>query len=100
MRTVNNKEGDDRFGTLAERYAAREVYDRDYESIGKVDDLFPDEADNPEYIGVGLGFTGTMSSLIPWEIVETRLEIEEPEPTAPIGPNRGRRRAEGEALRG
>jgi hypothetical protein len=100
VRTVNNKEGDDRFGTLAERYTAYEVYDRDYESIGKVDDLFPDEVDNPVNMGAVLGLTGTMSPPIPWETVEARLEIEEPEPTAPIGPNCGRRRVAGEALRG
>jgi Conserved TM helix/PRC-barrel domain len=59
----------DPFATLEERYSAYHVYDRHYERIGKVDDLFVDESDNPEYIGVKMGFLGTRSTLIPIEIV-------------------------------
>jgi hypothetical protein len=39
---------------------------------GKVDDLFVDENDQPEYVGVKTGFLGTKSTLIPWQIVEVR----------------------------
>jgi uncharacterized protein (TIGR02271 family) len=45
------------------------VYDRDGDKVGTVDDLFVDESDQPEYIGVKMGFFGTSSTLIPMEIV-------------------------------
>ena len=59
----------DRFAEIEENYSGYEVYDRDYEKIGKVDDLFVDENDQPEYIGVKMGFLGTSSTLIPIELV-------------------------------
>src|SRR5215210_5860472 len=46
-----------------------QVYDRHYEKIGKVDDLFVDESDLPEYIGVKIGFLGTRTTLIPLDVV-------------------------------
>jgi uncharacterized protein (TIGR02271 family) len=54
---------------LEERYAGYQAYDEHYEKIGKVDDLFVDEDDRPEYIGVKMGFLGARSTLIPVEIV-------------------------------
>ena len=45
------------------------VYDQHYEKVGKVDDLFVDENDQPEYIGVKMGLLGTKSTLIPIELV-------------------------------
>ncbi|HSK85311.1 MAG TPA: PRC-barrel domain-containing protein, partial [Rubrobacter sp.] len=57
------------FTALEERYSDYQVYDRHYEKIGKVDELFVDESDNFEYIGVKMGFLGTRSTLIPMEIV-------------------------------
>jgi hypothetical protein len=39
------------------------------EKIGKVDDLFVDENDQPEYIGVKMGFLGARFTLIPWVLV-------------------------------
>ena len=63
------KERNDRFTELEESYSGYEVYDRNYEKIGKVDDLFVDENDQPEYIGVKMGFLGTSSTLIPIELV-------------------------------
>ncbi len=45
------------------------VYDQHYEKVGKVDDLFVDENDRPEYIGVKMGLFGTKSTLIPIELV-------------------------------
>ena len=42
----------DRFTELEERYSRYEVYDRDGEKIGKVDDLFVDGDDQPDYIRV------------------------------------------------
>jgi hypothetical protein len=34
-----------------------------------VDDLFVDEDDNPEYVGVKTGFLGTRATLVPVELV-------------------------------
>src|SRR4028119_1564767 len=53
----------------AETYKDYTVYDQHYEKVGKVDDLFVDENDQPEYIGVKMGFLGTSSTLIPIELV-------------------------------
>jgi uncharacterized protein (TIGR02271 family) len=52
-----------------DRFAGYEVYDNRGEKIGKVDDLFINENDQPEYIGVKMGFLGTKSTLIPREMV-------------------------------
>jgi uncharacterized protein (TIGR02271 family) len=61
----------DRFTALEDQYAGYEVYDRNGEKIGKVDDLFVDENDQPEYLGVKMGFLGLEgTSLIPWELTK------------------------------
>ena len=61
----------DRFTALEDQYAGYEVYDRNGEKIGKVDDLFVDENDRAEYIGVKMGFLGLEgTSLIPWELTK------------------------------
>ncbi len=54
-----SEERSDRFTALEERFAGYEVYDQNYEKIGKVDDLFVDENDNPEYIGVKMVSSGS-----------------------------------------
>jgi uncharacterized protein (TIGR02271 family) len=59
----------DRFTEVELRYAGYTVYDQSYEKIGNVDDLFVDENDSPEYIGVKMGFLGTRTTLIPFEMV-------------------------------
>src|SRR5919199_5930339 len=59
----------DRFTAIEDQYAGYEVFDQVGEKIGKVDDLFVDEHDQPEYLGVKMGFLGTRSTLIPWELV-------------------------------
>src|ERR687889_731407 len=53
---------------VAHRFAGYTVYDQDYEKIGNVDDLFLDESDHPEYIGVKMGFLGTLTTLIPYQM--------------------------------
>jgi uncharacterized protein (TIGR02271 family) len=63
------EERTDRFTEVEDRFAGYEVYDQSGEKIGKIDDLFVDQTDSPEYIGVKLGFLGTRSTLIPWEAV-------------------------------
>ena len=62
------EERGDRFRDLEEAYKDYTVYDQHYEKIGKVDDLFVDESDQPEYIGVKTGFLGMKSTLIPMEL--------------------------------
>jgi uncharacterized protein (TIGR02271 family) len=62
----------DRFVEIEDRFAGYEVYDPTGSKIGKVDDLFVDEGDQPEYLGIKMGLLGTKSTLIPWELVEVR----------------------------
>ncbi len=59
----------DRFRELEQAYGEYTVYDQHYEKVGKVNDLFVDENDEPEYIGVKTGFLGMKSTLIPIELV-------------------------------
>jgi sporulation protein YlmC with PRC-barrel domain len=72
---------DDRLTELEERYEGYEVYDNAGEKIGKVDDLFIDETDCEEYIGVKMGLFGLSGkTLIPIEIVrvdeqQRRIEV-------------------------
>src|SRR5918993_3718221 len=49
-----------------------------YEKIGKIDDLFVDEDDNPEYVGVKMGFLGTRATLIPVDTSRRRSEGQSP----------------------
>jgi len=65
------EERSDRFTALEERFAGYQVYDQSGSKIGKVDDLFVDETDNPEYVGVKTGLLGTSSTLIPWGAVSS-----------------------------
>ncbi|HEX5851437.1 MAG TPA: PRC-barrel domain-containing protein, partial [Rubrobacter sp.] len=55
----------DRFTAVEDQYAGYTVVDESGTKIGKVDDLFVDENDQPEYFGVNMGFLGTSSTLIP-----------------------------------
>jgi uncharacterized protein (TIGR02271 family) len=65
------EERSDRFTAVEDRFAGYEVYDQSGSKIGRIDDLFVDESDQPEYIGVKMGFLGTSSTLIPWEAVSS-----------------------------
>ena len=58
----------DRFTAVEDQYAGYTVVDQSGSKIGKVDDLFLDENDQPEYFGVKMGFLGTSSTLIPADI--------------------------------
>ncbi|HJQ27716.1 MAG TPA: PRC-barrel domain-containing protein [Rubrobacter sp.] len=64
-----NVASEDRLRELEEKYENYKVYDNQGQKIGKVDDLFVDETDREEYIGVKMGFLGMKSTLIPMEIV-------------------------------
>jgi uncharacterized protein (TIGR02271 family) len=72
---MEREERSDRFTGIEDQYAGYEVYDRNGEKIGKVDDLFINESDQPEYIGVKMGFLGLEgTSLIPWELTRVNEE--------------------------
>src|SRR5918997_340548 len=73
---------EERLRELEEKYEGYTVYDNGGNKIGKVDDLFVDESDKEEYIGVKMGFLGRKSTLIPTEIVrvnesERTIEVSE-----------------------
>jgi uncharacterized protein (TIGR02271 family) len=81
----------DRFTELGEQYAGYAVYDRQGEKIGNVDDIFLDENDQPEYIGVKMRFQGTKSTLIPVQALRVdrqryRIEVSVDKATAKDGP--------------
>src|SRR5215203_3233189 len=56
-------------GTPEERYAEYGIYDQYGERIGPLSDLFVDENDEPEYVGVETGSPGNRSVLIPAEAI-------------------------------
>jgi uncharacterized protein (TIGR02271 family) len=81
----------DRFTAVEDRYAGYTVVDESGSKIGKVDDLFLDENDQPEYFGVKMGFLGTSSTLIPADIATTNseqgfIEVSQPKSTVQDGP--------------
>src|SRR5919112_969643 len=91
---AKERSSSDRFPEVEERYSDYEVYDKNYQKIGKVDDLFVDENDQPEYIGVKMGFLGTTSTLIPVELVRVNdkrklLEVAADKETVKGGPTFG-----------
>ena len=88
---MEREERTDRFTAVEDRYAGYTVYDRDGDKIGKVDDLFVDESDRPEYIGVKMGFLGTSSTLIPMALVTAddrsqSMTVSQPKSTVKDGP--------------
>jgi hypothetical protein len=73
---------EERLRELEDKYEGYTVYDNRGDKIGKVDDLFIDDADREEYIGVKMGFLGRKSTLIPMDIVRVNeadraLEVSE-----------------------
>ena len=67
----------DKFTEVEDRYAGYSLYDQHYEKIGNADDLFLDESNQPEYIGVKMGFLGA-TTLIPFQMArvnDTRQTI-------------------------
>src|SRR5688572_22171887 len=85
------EERSDRFTAIEDQYAGYTVVDESGSKIGKVDDLFLDENDQPEYFGVKMGFLGTSSTLIPADIATINneqgfIEVSQPKSTAQDGP--------------
>ncbi|CAN5324549.1 hypothetical protein BH24ACT19_BH24ACT19_11320 [soil metagenome] len=74
---------DERLRELEEKYEGYTVYDNAGEKIGKVDELFVDETDREEYIGVEMGLFGLSgTTLVPMEISRVdeqgrRIEVAE-----------------------
>jgi sporulation protein YlmC with PRC-barrel domain len=72
---------DERLKELDDKYEDYAIYDNAGEKIGKVDDVFIDETDREEYIGVKMGLFGLSGkTLIPMEIArvdeqERRIEV-------------------------
>ncbi len=66
---MNSGRSGDPIRDLQETYSHYKVYDHHYEEIGKVDDIFVDENDRPEYIGVKMGFLGLKSTVVPMDLV-------------------------------
>ena len=72
---------DERLKELDDKYEDYAIYDNVGEKIGKVDDVFIDETDREEYVGVKMGLFGLSGkTLIPMEIArvdeqERRIEV-------------------------
>jgi uncharacterized protein (TIGR02271 family) len=92
VRGLTEAQQDDGSRTPEERYAGYEVYDRDGERLGKPNDLFLDEDDNPEYVGVWTDPLGTRSLLVPAEVVTVddalrRMVVSRPKSVVEAGPS-------------
>ena len=95
VRGLTDARQDDVSRTPEERYAGYEVYDREGESIGKPDDLFVDEYDNPEYVGVWTDPLGTRSLLVPAEVITVEdasrhMVVSRPKGVVEAAPSLGR----------
>jgi uncharacterized protein (TIGR02271 family) len=85
------EERSDRFTAIEDQYAGYTVVDESGSKIGKVDDLFLDQNDQPEYFGVKIGFLGTSSTLIPADITtinneQGSIEVSQTKSTVQDGP--------------
>ena len=81
----------DGYTAVEDQYAGYTVVDEGGSKIGKVDDLFLDESDQPEYFGVKMGFLGTSSTLIPADITtidneQGFIKVSQPKSTVQDGP--------------
>ena len=81
----------DRFTAIEDQYAGYTVVDQGGSKVGKVDDLFLDENDQPEYFGVKMGFLGTSSTLIPADVTTINneqgfIEVSQTKDTIKDGP--------------
>src|SRR5215211_2842575 len=82
------------FGTPEERYADYEIYDQVGERIGPLSDLFVDENDEPEYVGVESGLTENRSVLVPAEAITVddrlrRMVVSHPRSLVETAPSLG-----------
>ena len=82
------------FGTPEERYADYGVYDQYGERIGPLNDLFVDENDEPEYVGVGTILPENRSVLVPVEVItvddrQRRMVVSHPRSVVETAPSLG-----------
>jgi PRC-barrel domain len=66
MPVADYEQRSDGYTAIEDEYSGYTVLDPNGEKIGKVDDLFLDENNEPEYVGVKMGFLGTSSTLSRW----------------------------------
>ncbi len=64
-----HENSDDRFVDREEWFSGYEVHDSAGGKVGEVDEIFVDENDRPEYVGVKTGLSGIGLPLIPLEAV-------------------------------
>src|ERR671912_383558 len=88
---MDHEHRSDRFTAVEDQYAGHTVGGESGTKIGKVDDLFLDEKDQPEYFGVKMGFLGTSSTLIPADIATINnergiIEVSQPKSIVQDGP--------------
>ncbi len=81
-------------GTPEQRYADYGIYDQYGERIGPLSDLFVDEDDEPEYVGVGTGLPENRSVLVPAEAVSVddrlrRMVVSHPRSLVEAAPSLG-----------
>jgi uncharacterized protein (TIGR02271 family) len=81
-------------GTPEERYADYGIYDRYGERIGPLNDLFVDERDEPEYVGVGAILSENRSVLVPAEAItldhqQRRMVVSHPRRVVETAPSLG-----------
>jgi hypothetical protein len=79
---VDREISPDPFAALKDGSEEYHVYDKHYERIGRVDDVFIDERGAVSYVGVKMGFFGTNSTLVPVEIIRVNdlrrlIEVDE-----------------------
>jgi uncharacterized protein (TIGR02271 family) len=82
------------FGTPEERYANYEIYDQYGERIGPINDLFVDDSDEPEYVGVGKILPDNRSVLVPVEAItvddrQRRMVVSHPRSLVETAPSLG-----------
>lgn len=80
--------------TPEERYADYGIYDEVGERVGALHDLFVDELDEPEYVGVGAGLPASQSVLVPAEVIVfddslRRIVVSRPRSVVETGPSLG-----------
>src|SRR5215210_144116 len=82
------------FGAPEERYADYEIYDQYGERIGPINDLFVDDSDEPEYVGVGKILPDNRSVLVPVEAItvddrQRRMVVSHPRSLVETAPSLG-----------
>ena len=94
MRGSTENERTEPSGAPEERYANYGIYDQYGERIGPLSDLFVDESDEPEYVGVEMGLAGDRSVLVPVEAItvddrQRRLIVSHPRSLVETAPSLG-----------